>query len=139
MLCCEVTLYLYKSTMQPCMEYCCHVWPPGGPNFYLNKSGKLQKRLRRTVCPSLAASLEPLANRWNGASISLFYNFTLVDVHLNWLNWFRFLIPVTGPLVVPVNSNRELPMPTNVFPHTARFWNALPVVRFPLAYDLNGD
>ena len=22
----EVALYLYKSTMHPCMEYCCHVW-----------------------------------------------------------------------------------------------------------------
>ena len=22
----EVALYLYKSTMCPCMEYCCHVW-----------------------------------------------------------------------------------------------------------------
>ena len=22
----EVALYLYKSTLQPCMEYCCHVW-----------------------------------------------------------------------------------------------------------------
>ena len=21
----EVALYLYKSTIQPCMEYCCHV------------------------------------------------------------------------------------------------------------------
>ena len=26
----EVALYLYKSTIQPCMKYCCHVWtvPP---------------------------------------------------------------------------------------------------------------
>ena len=22
----EVALYIYKSTMCPCMEYCCHVW-----------------------------------------------------------------------------------------------------------------
>ena len=22
----EVTLYLYKSTICPCMEYCCHIW-----------------------------------------------------------------------------------------------------------------
>ena len=22
----EFALYLYKSTLQPCMEYCCHVW-----------------------------------------------------------------------------------------------------------------
>ena len=22
----KVTLYLYKSTIWPCMEYCCHIW-----------------------------------------------------------------------------------------------------------------
>ena len=22
----EVVLYLYKSTIRPCMEYCCHLW-----------------------------------------------------------------------------------------------------------------
>ena len=22
----EAALYLYKSTIHPCMEYCCHVW-----------------------------------------------------------------------------------------------------------------
>ena len=29
----EVALYLYKSTICPCMEYCCHVWA-GAPNCY---------------------------------------------------------------------------------------------------------
>ena len=23
----EVVLYLYKSAIMPCMEYCCHIWP----------------------------------------------------------------------------------------------------------------
>ena len=22
----KVALYLYKSTIRPCMEYCCHIW-----------------------------------------------------------------------------------------------------------------
>ena len=30
----EVALYLYKSTIQPCMEYCCHVWA-GAPSYYV--------------------------------------------------------------------------------------------------------
>ena len=30
----EVALYLYKSTIRPCMEYCCHVWT-GAPSYYL--------------------------------------------------------------------------------------------------------
>ena len=30
----EVALYLYKSAIRPCMEYCCHVWA-GAPSCYL--------------------------------------------------------------------------------------------------------
>ena len=52
----EVALYLYKSTIRPCMEYCCHVWA-GAPSCYLELLDKLQKRICRTVGPSLAASL----------------------------------------------------------------------------------
>ena len=52
----EVALYLYKSTIRPYMEYCCHVWA-GAPSCYLELLGKLQKRICRTVGPSLAASL----------------------------------------------------------------------------------
>ena len=58
----EVALYLYKSTIRPCMEYCCHIWT-GAPSCYLELLGKLQKQICRTVGPSLAASLEPLAQR----------------------------------------------------------------------------
>ena len=57
----EVALYLYKSTIQPCMGYCCHVWA-GAPSCYLELLDKLQKRICRTVGPSLAASLETLAH-----------------------------------------------------------------------------
>ena len=56
----EVALYLYKSTICPCMEYCCYVWA-GAPSCYLELLDKLQKRICRTAGPSLAASLEPLA------------------------------------------------------------------------------
>ena len=31
----EVALCPYKSTLCPCMGYCCHVWP-GAPSCYLN-------------------------------------------------------------------------------------------------------
>ena len=27
----EVALYLYKPTIQPCIEYCCHIWA-GAPS-----------------------------------------------------------------------------------------------------------
>ena len=54
----EVALYLYKSTIHPCMEYCCHVWA-GAPSCHLESLDKIRKRICRTVGPSLAASLEP--------------------------------------------------------------------------------
>ena len=58
----EVALYLYKSTIRPRMEYCCHVWA-GATICYLELLDKLQKRICRTVGPSLAVLLEPLAHR----------------------------------------------------------------------------
>ena len=38
----EVALYLYKSTIRPHIEYCCHVWV-GAPSCYLELLDKLQK------------------------------------------------------------------------------------------------
>ena len=70
----EVALYLYKSTIRPFMEYCCHVWA-GAPSCYLELLDKLQKQICRTVGPSLAASIEPLAHCRNEASLSLFYRY----------------------------------------------------------------
>ena len=69
-----VALCLYKSIMRPCMEYCCHVWA-GAPSCYFDLLDKLQKRICRTVGRSLPASFEPLAHRWNVASLSLFYRY----------------------------------------------------------------
>ena len=63
----EVALYLYKSTIRPRMEYCCHAWA-GAPSCYLKLLDKVQKRICRTVGPSLADSLEPLAHYRNVAS-----------------------------------------------------------------------
>ena len=71
----EVTLYSYKSTIRPCVEFCCHVWA-GAPNYYLELFDMLQKQICRTVCPSLAASLEhPDDHRRNVASLSHFYRY----------------------------------------------------------------
>ena len=38
----EVALYFYKSTIRPCVEYCCHVWA-GAPSCFLELLDKLQK------------------------------------------------------------------------------------------------
>ena len=76
----EVFLYLYKSTICPCMEYCCHIWA-GAPSCYLELLDKLQKQICRTVGRSFAATLEPLTHHPNVASLNL--SSTLVDVLQN--------------------------------------------------------
>ena len=70
----EVALYLYKSIIRPCMEYCCHVCAVS-PSCKLEFLDKLQKRICKTVGPSLVASVEPLVHRLNVASLSLFYRY----------------------------------------------------------------
>ena len=57
----KVALHLYKSTIRPCMEYCCHFWT-SAPSCYLELLDKLQEQICRTVFPSLTAYLEPLAH-----------------------------------------------------------------------------
>ena len=136
----EVAVYLYKSTICPCMEYCCHVWA-GAPSCYLELLDKLQKRICRIVGPSLAASLGPLSHRRNVASISLFYRCSselaqLVPLpfsrgrsthYSDRLHHFSVTIPRYYKDVY-VNS---------FFPRTAKLWNSLPM-ECPLTYDLSG-
>ena len=72
-----------------------------GNNYscYLELLNKLQKRICRTVGPSLAASPEPLAHHQNVFSVGI----ALVDVHLNWLDWFHLLILEGGLLVILID------------------------------------
>ena len=81
-----------------CCQYCCHVWG-GTPCCYLELLDKLRKRMCGTVGPSLAASLEHLDHRhcsqWKSFSIGIIF----ADVHLNWLNWFHYLILMGGLLI----------------------------------------
>ena len=67
----KVSLYLYKTIIRPCMEYCCHI-RAGAPKCYLRLVDKLQKRIRRTFGPLIAASLETLPHCRNVASLSYF-------------------------------------------------------------------
>ena len=70
----EVALNLCKSTIFPWMEYCYHVWA-AGPSCYFGLLDKLQKQIFRTFGPSLAASLEFLADSRNVASLGVFYSY----------------------------------------------------------------
>ena len=54
----EVALYLYKSTIRPCMEYCCHVWA-GAPSCYLDLLNKLQNGYAGLLVLHLLLLLNP--------------------------------------------------------------------------------
>ena len=139
----EVALYLYKSTIRPCMEYCCH----GAPSCYLELLDKLQKRICRTVGPSLAASLEPLAYRRNVASLSLFYRYyfgrcsselaQLVPLPYSRGRSTRYSDRLHDFSVTIPRCYKEVYV-NSFFPRTARLWNSLPIECFPLTFDLSG-
>ena len=56
----EVADNLYKSSIRPCMEYCCHVWV-GAPRCYLELLDKLQKQGYAAL---VVLRLLPLLNPW---------------------------------------------------------------------------
>ena len=142
----EVALFFYKSTIRPCMEYCCQFWT-GAPSCYLELLDKLQKWICRIVGPSLAASLEPLANLRNRASLSLFYRY--------YIGRCSFEVAQLVPL--PFSRGRSshysdilhdfsVTIPrcykdvyvNSFFPRTAKLWNSQHIECFPLTYDLSG-
>ena len=132
----EVALYLYKSSIQPCMEHCWHFWA-GAPGCYLELLDKLQKQICRTVVPSQAACLESLAYHWNVASLSLFYKY-----YFGWcLSELAELVSLPYTQGRPASySNRcyKDVYVNSFFSCSVRFWNSLSIECFPLTYDLSG-
>ena len=103
------------------MEYFCHVWA-GAPSCHLELLNKLQKWICRTVGPSLALCI------------------ILLDDHLNWLNWFHFLILEGGLLVILIDCMIFSVTIPRCYKDccTARYWNSLPIECFPMTSDLSG-
>ena len=142
----EVALNLYKSTIRPCMEYCCHVWA-GIPSCYLELLDKLQKRIFRILGPSLACSLKPLTHRRDVASFSLFYRYyfgrcssglaQLVPLPDSRVRSTRYSDRLDDFSVTIPRCYKEV-YANSFFPRTARLWNSLPIECFPLTYDFSG-
>ena len=55
----KVAFYLCKSTIQPCMEYCCHVWA-GARSCFLELSN-----YKGGYAGMLVLHLLPLLNSWH--------------------------------------------------------------------------
>ena len=142
----DVALYLYKSTIRPCMEYCCHVWA-GALSCYLELLDKLQKRICRTVGPSVAAYLEPLPHCRNLASLSIFYRYyfgrcsselaQLVSLTFSRGRSSSYSDRLHAFSVTIPRCYKDVYV-SCFFLRTARLWNSLPIDCFPLTYNLNG-
>ena len=142
----EVAPYLYKSTIRPCMEYCCHVWA-GAPSCQLGLLDNLQKQICRTVGPSLAATLKSLAHRQNVANFSLFnrYDFGRCSSELSELVPLPFsrgrstrYSDRLHDFSVTIPSCYKGVYVNSFFSHIARLWNSPLLECFPLIYNLNG-
>ena len=108
---------------------------------------KLQKRIGRTVGPSLAASLEPVAHHQNVASLSLFYRYYFGRCSSELAELVPLLYCRGRPtgysdrlhdFSVTISRCYKDVYVNSFFPHTARLWNSLPMECFPLTYDLSG-
>ena len=124
------------------MEYCCHVWA-GAPSCFLELLDKLQKRICKTVGPSLAASPKPLAHRRNIASLSLFcrYYFGKYSSELAELLPLPFSRGRSDRLhdfFVTISRCYKDVYVNSFFPRPARPWNSLPIECCPLTYNLSG-
>ena len=140
----EVPLYLYKSTICPCMEYCCHIWA-GAPSCHLELLDKLQKQMCRIVGPSLDVSLEPLAHHRNVTSLSLFYRYyfdrcsselaQLVPLPVSRGRSTRYCDRLYDFSVTIPRCYKDV---NSFFPRMAKLWNFLPIECFSLTNDLSG-
>ena len=108
---------------------------------------KLQKRICRTVGPSLAASVEPLAYRRNVASLSFFCRYyfgrcsyelaQLVPLPYSRGRSTRYSDRLDDFSVTIPRCYKDVYV-NSFFSRTDRLWNSLSIECFPLTYDLNG-
>ena len=123
-----------------------HVWA-GAPSYYLKLLDKLQKRICRTVGPSLATCLEPLADHRNVASLSYFYRYYFGRCSSELAQLFplphsqgrstRYSDRLHDFSVTIPRCNKDVYV-NSFLCRAARLWNSLPIECFPLNCDLNG-
>ena len=85
----DVASDLYKSTLQPYMEYFCHIWADA-PDFYLYMLDKLATC--RAAGSTVASSLEPLSHRRNVGRLSFFSRYDFGRCLTELAELFLFLL-----------------------------------------------
>ena len=137
-------LYLYKATIRPCIEYCCHLWA-GAPASLLNLLDRIQKRVCNLIGPNLSSLLQPLSHRRNVASLSLFYKY----FHGHCSQELSSLVPSLRDCnnntrrvksqhcyTVTIPRCKSTTYQDSFFPRTGFLWNSLPSSCFPDGFNL---
>ena len=141
----ESILHLYKSTIRPKMENCCHLWA-GASASVLSLLDRIQKRVANIIGPELACKLQPLSLRRDVASLSLLYRYfhgrcsselsSLVPP-LKTFNRRTRLSTNSHPLTLSVPVSEKSFYSRSFFPRTATLWNSLSPSCFPSEYNLH--
>ena len=137
-------LYLYKATIRPCIEYCCHLWA-GAPATLLSLLDRIQKRICNLIGPDISSKLQSLSHRRNVASLSLFYKYfngqcsqelsDLVPSLRKFTINTRFF-KSQHIYTVSIPRCRSTTYQNTFFPRTACIWNSLPSSCFPSEYNI---
>ena len=120
------------------------IWA-GAPSFNLELLDKLQKQICSSAGPSLGASLEPLTQCWNVASLSLFYKYylspcssklaQLVPLPYFWGRSTRYSDRLHDFSVTISRCCKNVYV-NSFFPCTARLWNSVPMYLRMFSFDL---
>ena len=84
----EVALYLYKSTIRPCMEYCCHVWVVA-PSCYFGILRQATKVNMQDCWSFICCFSLTLGSSSKCGQLVSSIGITLVDGQ-NLLKWYHF-------------------------------------------------
>ena len=141
----DTTLYLYKSTVRPIMEYCCHLWA-GAPQTHLRPLDRVERRVKNLVGQVLGEQLQPLSVRRDVASLSLFYRYyfgrcspSLSDCVPQPKSYSRSTRAASSSSMFQVECERSrtVSRSRSFFVRTSQMWNRLPQCVFPEKYDIS--
>ena len=140
----QSVLYLYKSTVRPLMEYCCHLWA-GAPRTHLSILDRVERRVKNLVGQKLCDELQPLSVRRDVASLSLFYRYYFgrcssalsecVPKPKVFSRYSRRASPTTC-YHVEIERNRTQSRSSSFFVRTSHLRDRLPVSCFPDQYNI---